>query len=70
MLSGALSKNRLHDLSLVIEQQKGIEDGGKIVQKFGEIYSQVALRQIEEDRADELLMVNMQDQRALKQLRN
>jgi hypothetical protein len=69
MLSGALSKNRLYDLSLAAERRKNIEDGGKIVQKYGEIYGQAALRQIEEDRAEELLMVNMRDQRALKQLR-
>jgi hypothetical protein len=69
MLSGALSKNQLYDLSLAAERRKNIEDGGKIVQKYGEIYGQAALRQIEEDRAEELLMVNMRDQHALKQLR-
>jgi hypothetical protein len=31
MLSGALSKNQLYDLSLAAERWKGIKDGGKIV---------------------------------------
>jgi hypothetical protein len=58
----ALAWELRYDLSLAAERQKNIEDGSKIVQKYGEIYGQAILRQIEEDRAEELLIVNMWDQ--------
>jgi hypothetical protein len=58
-----------HDLSLAAERRDATKDGGKIVQKYGEIYGKVALRQTEEDRAEEERIVNMRDKRILNRLK-
>jgi hypothetical protein len=66
MIKGALSTHRLHDLSMAAKRREVKVDGGKIVQKYGEIYGQQALRQIEEDRIEELKVVNIRNTRLAK----
>ncbi|RFU29016.1 hypothetical protein B7463_g7312, partial [Scytalidium lignicola] len=63
MLQGALSTQRVFDLSLATERRKIQPDGNKIVQKYGEIYGRQALRQIEDDREEEARVVNMREAR-------
>ncbi|RFU25333.1 hypothetical protein B7463_g11001, partial [Scytalidium lignicola] len=61
MLRGALSTQRIFDLSLAAKRRKIKPDGNKIVQKYGEIYGCQALRQIEDDREEEAKVVNMRE---------
>ena len=63
MLSGALAKQRVYDLGLAESiRQKRKEGGGKVVQKYGEIYTYQARRDIEADEEDEQRVVNMRNQ--------
>jgi hypothetical protein len=66
MLSGALSKNRLFDLSLAAKRRQEKKDSGKIVQKYREIYRSQAFKEIEADRLDEEKVVNMRSERLRK----
>ena len=67
MLSGALAKQRVYDLGLAESiRQKRKEGGGKVVQKYGEIYTYQARRDIEADKEDEQRIVNMRNQRLSK----
>ena len=61
ILQGALSTQWLYDLSLATERHKPRADGNKIVQKYGEIYGSQARRQIAEERAEELKVVNIRE---------
>ncbi|RFU24351.1 hypothetical protein B7463_g11984, partial [Scytalidium lignicola] len=63
MLRGALSTQRVFDLSLATERRKIQPDGNKIVQKYNKIYGRQALRQIEDDREEEARVVNMREAR-------
>ena len=63
MLFGALAKQRVYDLGLAESiRQKRKEGGGKVVQKYGEIYTYQARRDIETDEEDEQRVVNMRNQ--------
>ena len=66
MLKGALATQHIQDLNLASQARQKSKDGRKIVQKYGEIYGRHALRQIEDDRRDELCVVNMRDARLSK----
>src|SRR5580692_8961092 len=67
MLSGALAKQRVHDLGVAeMARQKRKESGGKVVQKYGEIYGNQARRDIEANEEDEKKVVNMRNQQLSK----
>jgi adenylate kinase len=67
MLSGALAKHRIQDLSLIEqERQKRKEGSGKIVQKYGEITVEQGRKDIEANDEDELRVVNIRNQRLAK----
>ena len=67
MLSGALAKQRVQDLSLAEQERaKRRENSGRIVQKYGEIYVYQGRKDIEEDDKDEAKVVNMRNARASK----
>jgi len=66
MLSGALASQRVYDLSLALERRKTTKDSNKVVQKYGEIYGSVALRDIEEDIREEREVVNIRESRLTK----
>jgi hypothetical protein len=67
ILSGALAKQRVYDLSLAESiRQKRKEGGGKVIQKYGEIYTYQVRRDIEADKEDEQRVVNMRNQRLSK----
>lgn len=67
MLSGALSKHRLQDLSQAEAIRKRRNEGSrKVVQKYGEIRVYQARKDIEEDNKEEAKVVNMREQRAKK----
>ena len=61
ILASALTTNRVHDLSVIEKARAARKDlkGNKIVQKFGEIYGREARKQMEEDNANELKVVNI-----------
>jgi hypothetical protein len=63
ILSGALFTNRLSDLAYTAEARKEQKKGNKIVQKYGEIYRNVARRQIALDKEKEEKVVNMKKAR-------
>jgi len=67
MLSGALAKHRIHDLSIAeAARLKRKDASGKIVQKYGEIYSHQARKDIAANEDDEKEVVNMREQRLQK----
>ncbi len=66
MYSGALSTHRVHDLSIAAARRQKKSDGGKIVQKYSEIYGYQALKDITEDRAEEGRVANMRHERLLR----
>lgn len=66
MLKGALSSQRLFDFSLASKRRETSKDGNRVVQKYGEIYGKQALRDIAEDRQEELRVVNMRQERQTK----
>jgi hypothetical protein len=70
MLSGVLAKQKVHDLGVAeMARQKRKESGGKVVQKYGEIYENQARRDIEADEEDENKVVNMWNQWTLRETR-
>jgi hypothetical protein len=68
ILSSALAKHRVHDLSVAeAEREKRKDkDNNKIFQKYGEIYVHQGRTDIEEDDADDLRVINMRNQRLAK----
>ena len=67
MLAGALSTNRVHDLSIAEAARKERKEAsGKVVQKYGEIYGHQARREIALDEEDEKEVVNMRNNRLSK----
>ena len=66
ILRGALSSQRVADLSSAAKRRESSIDGRKVVQKYGEIYGHQALRQIEADLADEERVVNTRNIRLSK----
>src|ERR1035438_10155179 len=65
MLSGALAKQRVYDLSIAeAEREKRKDkDNSKIVQKYGEIYVYQGRADIEADNKDKEEVVNMRNAR-------
>jgi len=67
MLARALSTNRVHDLSIAEAARKERKEASsKIVQKYGEIYSHQAQREIALDKEDEKEVVNIRNNRLSK----
>jgi hypothetical protein len=67
ILAGALSTNRVHDLSIAEAARKERKEASsKIVQKYGEIYGYQARREIALDEEDEKEVVNMRNSRLSK----
>jgi hypothetical protein len=67
ILAGALTTNRIHDLSIaeaVCKERK--EASSKVVQKYSEIYGHQARRDIALDEEDEKEVVNMRNSRLSK----
>jgi hypothetical protein len=65
MLSGALAKQRVHDLGIA-EQERAVReapDNRRVVQKYGEIYVYQARADIAADDEDEAKVVNLRDAR-------
>ena len=65
MLSGALAKQRVHDLSIAEQERekRKDKDNNKIVQKYGEIYVYQGRADILADDEDEAKVVNMRNAR-------
>jgi hypothetical protein len=63
ILSGALAKQRVYDLSLAAQERekRDNKDNGKIVQKYGEIYVYQGRADIIADDEDEAKVVNMRN---------
>jgi hypothetical protein len=68
ILSGALAKQRVHDLSLAEQERekRNNKNNNKIVQKYGEIYVYQGREDITADDKDELKVVNMRNARLAK----
>jgi hypothetical protein len=69
ILAGALSTNRIHDLSIAEtarKKRKESSGGNKVVEKYGEIYGHQARRDIAADDEDESRVVNMREARLAK----
>jgi hypothetical protein len=68
MLSRALAKQRVHDLSLAAQEREKRDDrdNGRIVQKYGEIYVYQGRADIIADDEDEAKVVNMRNARLAK----
>jgi vacuolar-type H+-ATPase subunit E/Vma4 len=67
MLTGALSTNRLRDLTIAEDARKSQKDAsGKVVQKYGEIYGNQARLQIMADIEDKRQVVNIREKRLQK----
>jgi len=68
ILSGALAKQRVYDLSLAAQERekRDNKDNGKIVQKYGEIYVYQGRADIIADDKDEAKVVNIRNARLAK----
>jgi hypothetical protein len=67
MLTGALSTNRLRDLTIAEDVRKSRKNAsGQVVQKYREIYGNQARLQIQADIEDERQVVNIREKRLQK----
>jgi len=67
MLSGALAKHKIHNLSIAkAARLKRKDTSSKIVQKYKEIYRHQAKKDIKANDDNEKEVVNMQEQRLRK----
>jgi hypothetical protein len=68
ILSGALAKQRVHDLSLAEQERekRNVPDNNRIIQKYGEIYVYQGRADILADDEDQAKVVNMRNTRLAK----